>query len=171
MTKAMNTLPAEGTKDRKKLEAMLRLGSPYGVEKRELQEIDGNGGWGTYKNDGKRYADFLGGTLHRWGSGQSERYWIELSRQSKWSDYFGLTDVDLGVDVVQDQREHLPAFLLSTVEIVEDMAQDLQRFLCVPTTGWCQLENGRYVFVLPHVTKLFADLPPGELAIFPRTCI
>jgi hypothetical protein len=23
------------------------------------QEIDGNRGWGTYKNDGKRYADFL----------------------------------------------------------------------------------------------------------------
>ena len=37
----MNRLPAEGTKDRKKLEAMLRPGSPRGVEKRELQEIDG----------------------------------------------------------------------------------------------------------------------------------
>jgi hypothetical protein len=84
MTKAMNALPAEGTKDRKKLLAMLRLRSPYGAEKRELQEIDGNGGWGTYKNDGKRYADFLGGTLRIWRSGQSERYWIELPPQSKW---------------------------------------------------------------------------------------
>ena len=42
-----------------KLEAMLCLGPPNGAETRELQEIDGNGGWGTYKNDGKRYADFL----------------------------------------------------------------------------------------------------------------
>ena len=50
MTKTLNRLPAEGTKDRKKMEAMLRLGSPCGVEKHELQEIDGNGGWGTYKN-------------------------------------------------------------------------------------------------------------------------
>jgi hypothetical protein len=54
MTKPMSSLPAEGTKDRKKLLAMLRLGSPYGAEKRELREIDGDGGWGTYKNDGKR---------------------------------------------------------------------------------------------------------------------
>ena len=91
----MNRLPAEGTKDRKKLEAMLRLRSPRGVEKRELQEIDGNGGWGTYKNDGKRYADFLGGTLHRWSSGQSDRYWIVLPPQSKWRTYFGMTDVGM----------------------------------------------------------------------------
>jgi hypothetical protein len=49
----MNRLPAEGTKDRKKMKAMLRLRSPHGVEKRELQEIDGNGGCGTYKNDGE----------------------------------------------------------------------------------------------------------------------
>jgi hypothetical protein len=89
----MNRLPAEGTKDRKKMEAMLSLGSPHGVEKRELQEIDSNGGWGTYRNDGKRYADFLGGTLRVWGEGKSERYWIELPPQSKWRNYFGLTDV------------------------------------------------------------------------------
>ena len=82
MPRSLNRLPAEGTKDRKKMEAMLRLGSPRGVEKRELQEIDGNGGWGTYKNDGKRYADFLGGKLHIWGEGKSERYWIELPPQS-----------------------------------------------------------------------------------------
>ena len=42
---------------------MIRLGPPHGAEKRELQEIDGGGGWGTYKNDGKAYADLLGGTL------------------------------------------------------------------------------------------------------------
>jgi uncharacterized protein (DUF927 family) len=32
--------------------------------------------------------------------------------------------------------------------------------------GWCELNNGRSVFVLPHTTKLPTDLPPGELAIF-----
>jgi hypothetical protein len=73
---------------------------------------------------------------------------------------------DLGVDIVQDQREHLPAFLLNTVEIVDDGAQDLPRFLCVPTTGWCELNNGCHVFILPHTTKCPADLPAGELAIF-----
>jgi uncharacterized protein (DUF927 family) len=73
---------------------------------------------------------------------------------------------DLGVDIVQDQREHLPAFLLNTVEIVDDVAQDLPRFLCVPTTGWCELNNGRHVFILPHITKYPADLPAGEFAIF-----
>lgn len=83
MRKPLNRLPAEGTKDRKKLEAMIRLGPPRGAEKRDLQEIDGRGGWGTYKNDGKAYADFLGGTLRVWGGGQSERYWIELSPESK----------------------------------------------------------------------------------------
>ena len=36
----------------------------------------------------------------------------------------------------------------------------------MPTTGWCELNNGRYVFVLPHTTKYPADLPSGELAIF-----
>ena len=73
---------------------------------------------------------------------------------------------DLGVDVVQAQREYLPAFLLNTVEVVDDVAQDLDRFLCVPTTGWCALNNGRHVFVLPRTTKYPADLPGGELAIF-----
>jgi len=48
---------------------MIRLGPPRGAEKRDLQEIDGRGGWGTYKNDGKAYADFLGGTLRVWGGG------------------------------------------------------------------------------------------------------
>jgi hypothetical protein len=78
MRKPLKRLPAEGTKDRKKLEAMIRLGPPHGAERRELQEIDGGGGWGTYKNDGKAYADLLGGTLCVWGGGQSERSWIEL---------------------------------------------------------------------------------------------
>jgi hypothetical protein len=72
----------------------------------------------------------------------------------------------LGVDVVREQREHLPDFLLTTVEVVDDTVQDLPRFVAVPTTGWCELNNGRSVFVLPHTTKLPTDLPPGELAIF-----
>ncbi len=84
MVKSMKRLPAEGTKDLKKLKAMLRLGSPRGVEKRDLREIDGGGGWGTYKNDGARYAAFLGGQLQGWGGGESERYWIELPAQSEW---------------------------------------------------------------------------------------
>jgi hypothetical protein len=71
MPRQLNKLPAEGTKDRRKLEAMIRLGPPRGAEKRELQDIEGNGGWGTYKNDGKRYAYFLGGTLHVWGGGRT----------------------------------------------------------------------------------------------------
>jgi hypothetical protein len=53
MRKALRKLPAEGTKGRKKLEAIVRLGRPRGGEKRELQDIDGGGGWGTYRNDGK----------------------------------------------------------------------------------------------------------------------
>jgi hypothetical protein len=73
---------------------------------------------------------------------------------------------DLGVDVVREQRELLPDFLLTTAEVMDDMVQDLARFLAVPTTGWCQLNNGRWVFVLPHTTKLPTDLPAGELAIF-----
>jgi hypothetical protein len=72
----------------------------------------------------------------------------------------------LGVDVVREQREHLPDFLLTAVEVVDDTVQELPRFVAVPTTGWCELNNGRSVFVLPHTTKLPADLPPGELAIF-----
>ena len=62
----MKSLPATGTKDRAKLEAMHR---PGGARQSELQEIDGEGGWGTYKNDGARYADFLGLELKISGSG------------------------------------------------------------------------------------------------------
>jgi Domain of unknown function (DUF927) len=73
----------------------------------------------------------------------------------------------LGVDVVREQRELLPDFLLTTVEIAaDDTAQDLTRFLAVPTTGWCRLNNDSWVFVLPHTIKLPTDLPAGELAIF-----
>ena len=73
----------------------------------------------------------------------------------------------LGVDVVREQREHLPDFLLTTVEVLDDdTVQDLARWLAVPTTGWWQLNNGRWVIVLPHTTKLPADLPAGEMAIF-----
>jgi hypothetical protein len=73
----------------------------------------------------------------------------------------------MGVDVVREQRKHLPDFLLTTVEVVDDdTVQELVRFRAVPTTGWCQLNNGRFVFVLPGTTKFPADLPAGELAIF-----
>jgi hypothetical protein len=73
---------------------------------------------------------------------------------------------NLGADVVREQRELLPDFLLTTVELVGDIVQDLMRFMAVPTTGWYELNSGRWVFVLPHTTKFAADLPPGELAIF-----
>jgi hypothetical protein len=76
----MSKLPKLGTKDRAKLEAMIRLGPPQGAEHRELEGIDENGGWGTYKNDGARYAEFFGGELHIWGGGQSRRYWVELPK-------------------------------------------------------------------------------------------
>ncbi len=67
----LNRLPAQGTKDRAKLEAMRRSGGAWQVE---LQDIDGNGGWGTYKNDGKAYADFLGLELQISGSGSKRLY-------------------------------------------------------------------------------------------------
>jgi hypothetical protein len=51
----MKSLPVIGTKDRAQLEAMRR---PGGSRQSELQNIDGKGGWGTYKNDGARYAKF-----------------------------------------------------------------------------------------------------------------
>jgi hypothetical protein len=73
---------------------------------------------------------------------------------------------NLGVDVVRDHREPLPDFLLTTVEVVDDMVQDLARLMAVPTTGWYQLNNERWVFVRPHATKFPADLPSGELTIF-----
>ena len=70
---------------------------------------------------------------------------------------------DLGVDVVRDQIALLPDFLLTTVEIAaDDTAQELIRFLAVPTTGWCQLNNNSWVFVLPHTTKIPADLLRGN---------
>ncbi|WP_298107438.1 hypothetical protein [Bradyrhizobium sp.] len=74
----LNIIPKIGTKRRAKLDAMIRLHPQKGAEQCELEEIDGNGGWGTYKNDGAEYADFLGGKLHIWGEGKSRRYWIEL---------------------------------------------------------------------------------------------
>ncbi len=46
------------------------------------------------------------------------------------------------------------------------IVRNLPRFMAVPTTGWCQLSNEYWVFVLPHKTKFPADLPPGELATF-----
>jgi hypothetical protein len=71
------------------------------------------------------------------------------------------------VDVVRDKRQYLPDFLLTTVEVAgDDSALELQRFLAVPTTGWHQLNNGHWVFVLPNTPKYAADLPAGELAIF-----
>ena len=56
--------------------------------------------------------------------------------------------------------------MLTTVAVADDEAVDLDRFLAVPTTGWYQLNNERWVFVLPHTPKFPKDLPAGELAIF-----
>jgi hypothetical protein len=78
----LQRFPRNGTKDFAKLKAMVRLGPPPGASIQELQEIDGNGGWGTYKNDERRYAEFLRGRPHVIGSGASKRYWIELSAHS-----------------------------------------------------------------------------------------
>ena len=80
MTK-LGKLPREGTKDRAKLEAMRRRGPPHGATARELQDIDASKGkpWGTYNNDGKRYAEILGGELRIWGSGANMRYWVETN--------------------------------------------------------------------------------------------
>ena len=64
--RTLRRLPADGTKDRAKLEAMRQ---PGGARQRELQDIDGNGGYGTYKNDGARYAIFLDLELKISGSG------------------------------------------------------------------------------------------------------
>ena len=72
----------------------------------------------------------------------------------------------LGVDVVREERERLPDFLLTTVVVVDDKAIDLPRFLAVPTTGWWQPDGGRWCFVLPHTSKYPADLETGGLAIF-----
>jgi hypothetical protein len=71
IVRELNKLPADGTKDRAKLEAMRR---PNGAAQNELEEIDGNGGWGTYKNDGRAYADLLGLELKISGSGSTRRY-------------------------------------------------------------------------------------------------
>jgi hypothetical protein len=67
--RVMRRLPAVGTKDRAKLEAM-RSGS----RQSELQDIDGNGGYGTYKNDGMRYASLLKLKLEVSGSGPNRLY-------------------------------------------------------------------------------------------------
>ena len=75
----------------------------------------------------------------------------------------------LGVDVVREQREHLPDFLLTTVKVEGGRVIPLNRFLAVPTTGWYQVgdaDNARWCFVLPHTVKFPVDLPPGELPIF-----
>jgi Domain of unknown function (DUF927) len=38
---------------------------------------------------------------------------------------------NLGADVVREQRKHLPEFLLTTVEVVNDTVQDLTRFMAM----------------------------------------
>jgi hypothetical protein len=73
---------------------------------------------------------------------------------------------DLGADIVREEREHLPDFLLTTVELVNNNVQPLTRFMAVQTTGWYQLNNDKWVFVLPHTTKPPKDLAAGELAVF-----
>lgn len=70
-THKMRQLPREGTKDRAKLEAMRR---PRGAGQTELQDIDGNGGYGTYSRDCERYAEFLGLRCKVTGIGAGRRY-------------------------------------------------------------------------------------------------
>src|ERR1700722_10450987 len=78
-------LHAIGAKDRAKLEAMRGVGRPPGATQAELQKIDGNGGWGTYKNDGAAYADFSGGKLRIFGSASARRYWNEFPTKGKFA--------------------------------------------------------------------------------------
>jgi Domain of unknown function (DUF927) len=71
----------------------------------------------------------------------------------------------LGAAIVRNEIGRLPAFLLTTVtETPNGFLNELPRFLAVPTTGWCQLEDGQWVFVLPHTTK-FSKASPG-FAVF-----
>jgi len=67
----LNSMPGVGTKRRAKLEAMNR---PGGAETWELQQIDGNGGYGTYKNDCKQFAGLLGKRPEITGKGLHRRY-------------------------------------------------------------------------------------------------
>lgn len=68
---------------------------------------------------------------------------------------------ELGAAIVRSEINRLPAFLLTTVtETTDGYLSELPRFQAVPTTGWCQLENGQWVFVLPHTTK-FSKTSPG----------
>jgi hypothetical protein len=71
----------------------------------------------------------------------------------------------LGADIVGDEIGRLPKFLLMRVtETSDGYLSELPRFLAVPTTGLCQLDNGKWVFVLPHTTK-FSKASPG-FAVF-----
>ena len=66
---------------------------------------------------------------------------------------------ELGADIVRGEISRLPEFLLMRVtETSDGYVSELPRFLAVPTTGWCQLDNGQWVFVLPHTTKFSKDL-------------
>lgn len=75
-TRKLSNLPREGTKDRQKMDAMRR---PGGATQIELQAIDAEGipgsqGYGTYKNDCARYAEFLNLKCKIEGSGKTRRY-------------------------------------------------------------------------------------------------
>jgi hypothetical protein len=70
-TRKLRRLPREGTKDRAKLEAMRRRG---GATQAELQDIDGNDGYGTYIHDCGRYAEFLGLECKVTGTGSRRCY-------------------------------------------------------------------------------------------------
>jgi hypothetical protein len=70
---------------------------------------------------------------------------------------------ELGAAIVRGQIGRLPAFLLTTItESADGYVSELPRFLVVPTTGWCQLTNGQWVFVLPHDTKYPKELTSAE---------
>jgi Domain of unknown function (DUF927) len=73
---------------------------------------------------------------------------------------------ELGADIIRDQIGRLPVFLLTTVENIDDRTHDLVRHLAVPTTGWCQLANGEWAFVLPNTTRLWTDSKSMDYAVF-----
>src|ERR1700722_19377548 len=81
-------LPAIGTKDRAKLEAMRGVGPPPGATQAELQKIDGNGGRGggePKKKGGGFYAAFRGGTFRFSAPAPPRRYWIEFPTKGKFA--------------------------------------------------------------------------------------
>jgi Domain of unknown function (DUF927) len=73
----------------------------------------------------------------------------------------------LGAAIVRGEIDRLPDFLLTMVtESADGYVIELPRFLAFPTTGWCQLGSGQWVFVLPHTTKFPKEPTSTEGAVF-----